>query len=529
MTTGTAYYLGLDLSTQQLKCTVMNDAHAIVLEEAVNFDRDLPEFGTKHGAIQNGDVVTSPTLMWVKAMDILFERLKKSSIIGNIQGISGAGQQHGSVYWSERGMKALHHLDATKTLAEQLSDGFAIDQSPIWQDASTTKECRSLENLVGGPQALADLTGSKGYERFTGNQIAKIYNTRRDAYDETKHISLVSSFIASVLLGRLAPVDSPEGSGTNLMNIQTHQWEDKLLKHCGGDSLHDKLGLEPVEGGVELGKIHPFFVERYGFHPECGIMPFTGDNSATLVSMNLKEGDCVVSLGTSDTVLVYLKQGAAKATTEAHLMAHPTDPTGFMGMLCYKNGSLTRQHIRDQYAHGDWDEFNKLLQEKSANDCMGFYYSMQEIIPFAKGIYRFQKGQPVEEFEDPSTNVRAIVESQFLSMRIRLQRMTTVESKRILATGGAAANHEILKILSNVFGLPVYKQKGMNSASLGGSLLAKYGTLHGKAAFQDMMKQQQADEPELICEPDLETTQQYAARFDEFNRLEKQVVDQQVS
>ena len=92
MTTGTAYYLGLDLSTQQLKCTVMNDAHAIVLEEAVNFDRDLPEFGTKHGAIQNGDVVTSPTLMWVKAMDILFERLKKSSVIGNIQGISGAGQ-----------------------------------------------------------------------------------------------------------------------------------------------------------------------------------------------------------------------------------------------------------------------------------------------------------------------------------------------------------------------------------------------------------------------------------------------------
>lgn len=82
-------------------------------------------------------------------------------------------------------MKALHHLDATKTLAEQLSDGFAIDQSPIWQDASTTKECRSLENLVGGPQALADLTGSKGYERFTGNQIAKVsfrVRTRKKRY-----------------------------------------------------------------------------------------------------------------------------------------------------------------------------------------------------------------------------------------------------------------------------------------------------------------------------------------------------------
>jgi hypothetical protein len=27
---------------------------------------------------------------------------------------------------------------------------------------------------VGGPEALAKLTGSKAYERFTGNQIAKV-------------------------------------------------------------------------------------------------------------------------------------------------------------------------------------------------------------------------------------------------------------------------------------------------------------------------------------------------------------------
>lgn len=85
-------YLGLDLSTQQLKCTVMDNAHSIVLEEAVNFDRDLPEFGTKHGAFQNGDRVTSPTLMWVKALDILLERLKATGRIHEIRGISGAGQ-----------------------------------------------------------------------------------------------------------------------------------------------------------------------------------------------------------------------------------------------------------------------------------------------------------------------------------------------------------------------------------------------------------------------------------------------------
>lgn len=57
---------------------------------------------------------------------------------------------------------------------EQLDNAFSIQQSPIWQDASTTAECRALEKSVGGAEALAKLTGSKAYERFTGNQIAKV-------------------------------------------------------------------------------------------------------------------------------------------------------------------------------------------------------------------------------------------------------------------------------------------------------------------------------------------------------------------
>lgn len=86
-------YLGLDLSTQQLKCTVMNDAHEIVLEKAVNFDRDLPAYKTRNGAIDHGnDHVTSPTIMWVDAMDKLFEAIKTTPYAAKIRGISGAGQ-----------------------------------------------------------------------------------------------------------------------------------------------------------------------------------------------------------------------------------------------------------------------------------------------------------------------------------------------------------------------------------------------------------------------------------------------------
>lgn len=77
----------------------------------------------------------------------------------------------------------------------------------------------------------------------------------------------MSSLLATLLLGEFSPVDAAEGSGTNMMNINSHKWEDKLLKQCGGDELAEKMAKEPVEGGTVLGKINGYYVKRYGFDP----------------------------------------------------------------------------------------------------------------------------------------------------------------------------------------------------------------------------------------------------------------------
>lgn len=58
-------------------------------------------------------------------------------------------------------------------------------------DSSTTKQCRALEHSLGGAQTLTDITGSSAYERFTGNQIAKIHETMLDAYNKTEVNNLI--------------------------------------------------------------------------------------------------------------------------------------------------------------------------------------------------------------------------------------------------------------------------------------------------------------------------------------------------
>ena len=97
-------------------------------------------------------------------------------------------------------------------------------------DSSTTKQCHLMEQAVGGAQKLADITGSRAYERFTGNQIAKIYQKRQASYETCEHISLVSSFLATLCIGDYAPIDYSDGSGMNLMNIYTKAWDPICLQ-----------------------------------------------------------------------------------------------------------------------------------------------------------------------------------------------------------------------------------------------------------------------------------------------------------
>lgn len=103
------------------------------------------------------------------------------------------------MYWSSAAEELLASLDATRPLAKQLAPAaFSIQRAPIWQDSSTTRECRELEAAVGGAQALADLTGSRAYERFTGTQIAKVCIFCASALSAVRWI-VVAEYVRDVL------------------------------------------------------------------------------------------------------------------------------------------------------------------------------------------------------------------------------------------------------------------------------------------------------------------------------------------
>ncbi|MDD5678086.1 MAG: xylulose kinase [Kiritimatiellae bacterium] len=527
--TASALFLGLDLSTQGLKATLIDVTGRVVAEMALQFDADLPEFKTTGGVHRHADglTVTAPPLMWVAALDLLLARMQTEKLpLARVAALSGSGQQHGSVYLRRNARTRLRTLDARLGLHDQLRNVFAFDAAPVWMDSSTGIQCRERDAVLGGAQAVAELTGSRSYERFTGNQIAKIYQRHPEAYAATDHIALVSSFTASLLIGDYASIEPGDGAGMNLMNIRTRRWDPAALR-CTAPGLEKRLG-PIVPSHKAIGHLSRYFAERYGFAPEAKVIAFSGDNPNSLAALGLaRSGDIAISLGTSDTVFGALSAPKPSAA-EGHIFGNPINPQGYMALICYKNGSLTREAVRNEFARGSWKTFDAALARTPAGNGgrIGFYFKEPEITPtvLKPEIYRFGPDGRPERFT-PEQNVRAVVEGQYLSMRLHGNNIGLMPQK-ILATGGASVNKSLLQVMANVFGTRVYVSSQPNSASLGAAYRALHGWHCARAKrfipFAKVIRT--ADFFTPAAEPDLAAHRLCTALLRRYAQLEKQVL-----
>jgi len=472
-------FLGLDSSTQSLSGVVIDiDTHKVVYEKSLNFDQALPQFKTKHGVLANRDplVKHSSPKLWAAALDLLFAQMKKDGVaLGKILAISGSGQQHGSVYLNDKAGAALAELNPKQSLEENLDGVFARKTSPIWMDSSTAKECMEIRKKLGGIKFTASRTGSDTFERFTGPQIRKFWKTESKAYDHTAHIALVSSFMASLLAGKIAPIDFGDGAGMNLMDIRRKNWNHDALK-ATAPGLTKKL--PPLaEAGSIIGPVSNYFVKKYGLNLEAAATVWTGDNPASVVGLGLiKPGQVAISLGTSDTFFGTMEKCQTDESGEGHVFGSPAG--GYMTLICFKNGSLAREKVRELYNIPDWKKFGELVEQTPPGNNGGVLlpWFEAEIVPRVNrpGIFRFD----LEE-KDVAANCRAVFEAQMLSMRLHSQWMQ-VAPEKIFVTGGASSNPALVQILADVMNCRVLRIEVSKSAALGAALQAAHGWLAAK-------------------------------------------------
>lgn len=469
-----ARYLGLDSSTQSLSALVIDtETGQVVLNHSLNFGKDLPEFDSPNGFLEHSDpnLKHSNPLMWLAALDRLLSDARKGGFDwSTIAGISGAGQQHGSVYLKTPIAEAAPWSSGAG-LAEQVRPLLSRMTSPIWMDSSTSAECREIAAAVGGDARVVEISGSRAIERFTGAQIRKFWKTEPQAYEATREIQLVSSFMASVLTETSVPIDFGDGAGMNLLDLSALGWSSALLE-ATAPGLGKRLAA-PVASSTRVGAIADYFVQKYGFAAGTPVAAFTGDNPSSLVGMGATEpGTAVVSMGTSDTVFAAMSTPRTDPRGFGHVFANPAG--GFMCLICFANGSLAREKVAQRVGL-DWPGFERAILEQTQPGNGGALllpYFVPEMTPkILHPEARAFGDADFVAFRDPARAARAVVEAQALGMQ-RYSDWIGETPTSILATGGASRNRGILQVVADVFRARVRTLEVGNSSALGGALRA---------------------------------------------------------
>jgi xylulokinase len=520
-------FLGLDSSTQSLSAMVVDtDRGAVVLEESLNFGKTLPEYGSQHGFLLNSDsrIKHANPVMWVQALDVLLGRITAGGFdLGTIAGVSGAAQQHGSVYLrqalgrvggrSPSGRLADDGWSSETPLHEQLRPLFSRATAPIWLDASTGEECREIAAALGGEPEVVKVSGSRAIERFTAAQIRRFYKLDPAAYEATQEIQLVSSFIASLLAGHSVPIDHGDGAGMNLLDLSTGAWSPELLA-ATAPGLDRRLRA-PVPSTTQVGVVAGYFVRQYGFRAGTPLFAFTGDNPSSLVGMGASQpGIAVISLGTSDTVFAAMREPRTDPRGFGHVFGNPAG--GFMSLICFANGSLAREGVKDRFGLS-WQDFDRAIRDESrpgneGNAMLPFF--VPEMTPkiTAPKVELFGDAEFLA-WRKPAATVRAIVEAQAVSMKRHSDWIGETPSS-LLVTGGASRNLGILQIIADVFQAELRALSVGNSSALGGALRAAHA-VEG-TSFRELARVFAAPDPNLHVRPNPATRALYAeleARF----------------
>ncbi|OGS27010.1 MAG: hypothetical protein A2297_02995 [Elusimicrobia bacterium RIFOXYB2_FULL_48_7] len=437
--------LGIELSTQSAKMAVLDTAGgAIIYTGKIDYDSQFPEYGTAGGVLPSPDPEirhTSPYLL-VEALEHVFKKLKADSVdLSAVRAIKTDCMQHCTVYTNAYFAGAVANLKSSASLVSQIRPSFSRNTCPIWEDSSTRKEAETLTGLLRTKGGIIKLTGNRAELRFPAVQIMKWLKESPAEYRVTANIFLLSAFVTSVLSGRIAPVDTGDGWGTNLntLNIRKPGWNLPVTKAIDS-ALMSKLG-KITHYDHKVGTINKYFVKCYGVNPKAIVLCGTGDNPATLLGCG---GRAVISLGSSYTVNGVMKKIFPAENGQYNVFGYTRGIA--MALSCNTNGGKLHEALLKKCVTGgrtpgknDWAEYMKM----AGSPVLG----------------------PSEEIALPhkAVTIRALHLSQALSLKTRASHLSSFNE--ICIVGGSSKNTLLRQMITDAFGTVSYTIKNPDFAA----------------------------------------------------------------
>ena len=448
------FFAGIDVSTQSLKFIIINlTGQAIVYRDSINYDKDLPEFQTLNGIIinQSKGVAESNPLMWINALNIIFDRAKrKTKFLPKIRSISVSGQQHGLVSLTEDGK-------------------LAKPTSKLWNDFSTQTECELLDVGIGGTDKMIETIGNSQKTGYSASKIFHMFRNEIDYFNATNSFLLVHNYINWYLTGGVKVMEDGDASGTGLWDPISKTWSKKLVKIISED-LFDKLPA--VESSMKsIGKISNELADKYGFDLKCTIDAGSGDNMYGAIGTgNIEPGIVTISLGTSGTIYTMLEKAFVDPTGEIACFCNSIG--SYMPLICVSNmaGVYNNFLKANNLSHASFEELIKKTKPGNNGNLIIPWFEGERTpdLPDGCPIYF---GFNIENL-NLETLSRGILEGLILNLHDGFIKLP-VMPKTLHLTGGMSTSQIWCQTIANIFNCKTVSVKD-EGAALGAAIHAAW-------------------------------------------------------
>lgn len=365
--------------------------------------------------------------------------------LDDVAAVSVGAQQHGMVCLDERGQ--------------------VVRPALLWNDTRSAQAAADLVGDFGGARAWADAVGVVPLAAITVSKLRWLADHEPAAADRTATVCLPHDWLSwrlrggDIGAGELV-TDRSDASGTGYFDAVTDAYRTDLL-HLALRGRRPALPRVLAPGAAAVSRDRVF---------GAGL----GDNAAAALGLGAREGDVIISIGTSGVV----SASVATPTRDGEgFVAGFADGTGqHLPLVCTLNGArvLDAAAALLRVDHGELSRLACSAPAGSEGLVMVPYLEGERTPnrPDATGaVHGLRVGNATA-----ANLARAAVEGLLCALADGLDHLTDlgVPARRVLLIGGGAKSEALREIAPTVFGVPVQVPDPAEYVALGAARQAAW-------------------------------------------------------
>lgn len=448
------YILAIDQGTTGTTVNILNSRGVVVGHASEEFRQIFP----KPGWVEH-----RPMDIWKSVLSTIERGLKKAKVKGaDIAAIGITNQRETVLAWDRKSSRPLYN---------------AI----VWQDRRTSDQCTAWKK-EGIEAMIREKTGLVIDPYFSASKIKWLFENvsglRRRAEDGEVAIGTIDTFLLWKLTGgAVHKTDVSNASRTQLMNIETGNWDSELLRFF---DVPEAVLPEIVDSAGEFGVTRGLKILPDGI-PITGI---AGDQQAALFGQAcFEEGDAKCTFGTGSFLLLNtgkrrVRSNAGLLTTTAWRLKGEREMTYALEGGAFICGAAV-QFLRDQLGFiKKSSEVEQLAKKVKDTGGVEFVPALTGLgapywDPYARGlICGLTRGTTRAHIARATLEAMALQNTEIL---LAMQEDLGRELRSVRVDGGASVNGLLMQMQADYLGVDVTRPKMIETTSAGAAYLAALG------------------------------------------------------